>query len=142
MVNTVLDSITTTLYTTFGDSYHYYVEDTEQASKLPCFTIDVLNPLSRSVNKKDYYRTIPCVIHYFTNNKTTTTKECYSIGEKVLDCLEYINIGERIVRGEDMSYTMVDDVLQIFITYHFWTEKNTVIETDMETLDHPETKLT
>lgn len=134
MVNVVLDSISKALYTTFGTSYYYYVENIEQNANLPCFTIDVLNPLSRSVNRKDYYRTIPCVIHYFTNNKNTTVKECYSIGEQILECLEYLNIDGQLVRGEDMSYTMVDDVLQVFITYGFWTEKIQTPETKVEEL--------
>ena len=123
MVNTVLNSISKALYTTFGNTYHYYVEDIEQKAKLPCFTIGVLNPLNRSVNRKDYHRTVPCVIHFFTNDKNTTIKTCYSIGEQALECLEYLEIGGRLVRAEDMSYTMVDDVLQVFLTYRFWTEK-------------------
>lgn len=123
MVNLVLDSISKALYTAFGNSYHYYVEEIEQNIKLPCFTLKVLNPLSRSVNHKDYYRTVPCVIHYFTADKITSNKDCYSIGEQVLECLEYLNIDGNLVRAEDMSYTMVDDVLQIFLTYRFWTEK-------------------
>lgn len=123
MVNTVLISISKALYDTFGDNYHYYMENIEQGVKQPCFTIDVLNPLNRSVNRKDYYRTIPCVIHYFTDNKSTSKAECYNIGEQALECLEYLNIGGRLVRAEDMSYTMVEDVLQIFLTYRFWTEK-------------------
>ena len=123
MVNLVLNSISKALYTTFGGSYHYYVEGVEQNSKLPCFTIKVLNPLSRSTNRKDYHRTVPCVIQHFTNDKINPNKTCYSIGEQVLECLEYLSIDGQLVRADDMSYTMVDDVLQIFLTYRFWTEK-------------------
>ena len=132
VVNTVLDSISKALYTTFGKDYYYYVEDVEQKAKLPCFTIGVLNPLNRSINSTDYYRTVPCVIHYFTNNNNTTFKECYSVGEQVLECLEYLKIGNLTIRGEDMSYTMVDDVLQVFITYRFWTKKVQTPETKLE----------
>lgn len=103
------------------------MEDVEQKAKLPCFTIGVINPISRSVNSTDYYRTMPCVIRYFTSNKNTTKNECYSIGERTLESLEYLNIGERLVRGENMSFTMVDDVLQIFITYRFWTTNNSSV---------------
>lgn len=137
MVNETLNSISKALYTTFGNTYHYYVEDIEQNAKLPCFTIGVLNPLNRSVNRKDYYRTVPCVIHYFSNDKQLHIADCYSIGEQVLECLEYLEIGGRTVRAEDMSYTMVDDVLQVFLTYRFWTEKAET-NTSMEDLDYPE----
>lgn len=137
MVNTVLDSISKALYATFGNAYRYYVEDIEQNVKLPCFTLGVLNPLSRSVNRKDYYRTVPCVIHFFTNDKANLTKTCYSIGEQTLECLEYLNIDGHLVRAEDMSYTIVDDVLQIFLTYRFWTEKTETFDT-MEGLEYIE----
>jgi hypothetical protein len=123
VVNSVLNSISKALYTEFGDTHHYYVEDVEQNSQLPCFTIDVLNPLSRSVNHKDYYRTVPIVIHYFTDNKTSTRKHSLGVGEQVLECLEYLEIDGHLVRAEGMSYHFVDDVLQVFLTYRFWTEK-------------------
>lgn len=137
MVNTVLNSISKALYTTFGNTYRYYVEDIEQNVKLPCFTLGVLNPLCRSINRKDYYRTVPCVIHFFTNDKANLTKTCYSIGEQTLECLEYLDIDGHLVRAEDMSYTLVDDVLQIFLTYRFWTEKTENL-TPMEDLEYVE----
>lgn len=123
MVNSVLNSISKALYTEFGETYHYYVEDVEQNTQLPCFTIDVLNPLSRSVNRKDYHRTVPVVIHYFTNDKTSTRKNSLQVGERVLECLEYLEIDKLLIRAEGMSYHFVDDVLQVFLTYRFWTEK-------------------
>lgn len=123
MVNSVLDSISKALYAEFGDTHHYYVEDIEQKTKVPCFTIDVLNPLSRSVNRKDYYRTVPVVIHYFTDDKTSTRKHSLQVGERVLECLEYLEIGNLLIRAEGMSYHFTEDVLQVFLTYRFWTEK-------------------
>lgn len=123
MVNTVLDSISKTLHSRFGDDYYYYVEGVEQKVKTPCFTMRVNNPSCRSVNHKDYYRTMPCIIHFFSDNKVDTVKDCGRVGEDILDCLEYLKIGDRLVRAENMRYQMVGDVLQVFLTYHFWTEK-------------------
>lgn len=123
MVNSVLNSISKALYATFGNTHHYYVEDVEQNAVFPCFTLNALNPLVRSVNRKDYYRTVPCVIHYFSDDKTNTRKHSLDVGEKVLECLEYLNIDGHLVRAENMSYNFVGDVLQVFLTYHFWTEK-------------------
>ena len=140
MVNNVLNSISKALYGTFGDTHHYYVEDIEQKAKLPCFTIGVLNPQIRSVNRKDYYWTVPCIIHHFsedtTNEISDTIKKSYAIGDKVIDSLEYLNIGGRTVRAENMSYTMAGrDALQIFITYRFWTEKPETLD-NMEDLEN------
>ena len=123
MVNQVLNEITKSLHGRFGDDCRYYVEAIEQNVKTPCFTVGVLNPISRSVNSKDYYRTVPCVLHYYSNDRTNTLNDCYAIGEAVLDALEYLTVGGRTIRAENMSYMMVDDVLEIFLTYRFWTEK-------------------
>lgn len=123
MVNAALDSISEALHAKFGDTYHYYVEDVEQGTKTPCFSIDALNPTFRSTNRKDYYWTVPIVIHFFTNDKVSTNKTCFGVGQQVLECLEYLTVQGRLLRGKDMSFTMVDDVLQIFITYNFWTEE-------------------
>ena len=123
MVNAVLDSITVALYDVFGENYHYYVEDVEQNLQLPCFTVDVLNPLNRSRNSYLYDRTVPCVVHCFTANKITTKHELYATGEDVMAAIEYITVEGRTLRAEDMSYQLVENnVLQIFATYRFWTE--------------------
>ena len=69
---------------------------------------------------------MPVVIHYFSSANTTTPKhESYAVGEDILEALEYIVIDNRIIRGEDMELTMADDVLQVFVTYKFWTENKT-----------------
>lgn len=136
MINTVLNSITRTLHATFGDSYHYYVEDIEQNLETPCFIIQVLNPMNRSVNKKDYYRTVPCVLHYFSDKPHNMKKDSFVMAERVLESIEYIEIDGQLVRGEDMEYTINDDVLQIFITYSFWTERvEEVMDDTMGVLD-------
>ena len=134
MVKTILDSISKALYSKFGSTYHYYVEDMEQGTTKPCFNIGALTPMFRSTNYKDYYWTMPIVIHFFTNDKVDTNKTCLDMGQQVLDCLEYLETDTLVLRGRDMSFTMVDDVLQVFITYNFWTEKPETIPT-MENID-------
>lgn len=143
MVNQVVNSISTALHAKFGDSHRYYVENIEQNIVEPCFTIGVLNPLVRSVNSIDYYRTVPCVLHYFSDNNKDTIVDCWSVGEEVLECLEYLPIDGELVRAEDMSYTMVDEVLQVFLTYRFWTKRVVEEETKMsdvvvENTSHPQ----
>lgn len=124
MINSVLDGLTTALYEQFGSQYYYYVEDVKQNLMLPCFTVDVLNPLNRSRNSYMYDRTVPCVIHCFTDNTVTTKHELYATGELVCDAVEYITVEDRLIRGKDMSVQLADNnVLQVFVTYRFWTEK-------------------
>ena len=132
MVNSILDAVTTQLGKTFGTSYHYYVENVEQKLTTPCFTVDVLLPTMRSKSPKLYDRTMPLVVHYFSDSKSDLKKDCYNMAERTLECLEYIPYENSILRGEDISWQMVDDVLQIFITYKFTTVMSKETEDNME----------
>ena len=75
MVNSFLDAVTTQLGKTFGTGYHYYVENVKQNLTLPAFTIDVLMPLERSRSPRLYDRTMPLVIHYFSDNKQNLKRD-------------------------------------------------------------------
>ena len=121
MVNALLNAVTKQLGTHFGNKYRYYVEDVEQNLTKPCFTVDTLIPIQRSKSPILYDRTIPIVVHYFSDSKTNLKQDCYSIGEQLVECLEYLPFKDTILRGQDISYQIVDDVLQAFITYKFTT---------------------
>ena len=132
MVNSILDAVTTQLGKTFCTFYHYYVENVEQKLTTPCFTVDVLLPTMRSKSPKLYDRTMPLVVHYFSDSKSNLKKDCYNMAERTLECLEYIPYENSILRGEDISWQLVDDVLQIFITYKFTTVMSKETEDNME----------
>ena len=123
MVNKILNSVTVQLHSTFGDSYKYYVENVEQNLTKPCFTIDTIIPLQRSKSPVLYDRTMPMVIHYFSEDKKDTKTDCYAKAEQIVECLEYLPFQNTILRGENISWQIVDEVLQVFITYRFTTAK-------------------
>jgi hypothetical protein len=53
-----------------------------------------------------------------------------------------LEIENQLVRAEGMSYHFVDDVLQVFLTYRFWTEKPENIPS-MDDMDiHSSSKVT
>jgi len=128
MVNLVLDAITKQLGKTFGKSHHYYVEDVEQNLQKPCFTVNSLTPLQRSKSPVLYDRTMPVVIHWFSDSKKDIKKNCYAMGERVVECLEYLPFETTTLRGENISWQIVDDVLQVFVTYKFTTKVVTEAE--------------
>lgn len=134
MVNEMLKGISTQLYDTFGADYKYYVENVQQKLSKPCFTMEALVPLQRSRSRVMYDRTIPVVVHYFSNEKETTKQDCYNKAEQIVETLEYIPFHGSLLRGENISYQLVDDVLQVFVTYRFITKKLTSNEDTMETL--------
>lgn len=132
MVNKLLNAVTKQLGTTFGDGYHYYVENVEQDLKEPCFTVDMLIPLQRSRSPILYDRTMPIVVHYFGDSKHFNKNDCYAMGERIVEALEYLPFEGGLIRGDDVNYQIVDDILQVFITYKFTTVRVTDTEPAME----------
>ena len=134
MVHKILKAITKQLGTTFGKNYRYYVEDVEQGLVKPCFTVDMLTPLQRSKSPVLYDRTMPIVIHYFSDSETNLKNDCYDMSEKIVECLEYLPFEDTKLRGENISWQIVDDVLQVFVTYKFTTQRVTEPVSKMELL--------
>lgn len=140
MINKLLNSVTKKLGTTFGSKYNYYVEDVKQGLKKPCFTVDVIVPLQRSKSPVLYDRTMPLVVHYFSDSKNLKN-DCYLMGEQIVECLEYLPFENNLIRGENISWQLVDDVLQVFITYKFTTVKDNPIDESMDALDESVTHI-
>ena len=135
MVNEFLSAVTKQLGTTFGTKYCYYVENVEQGLTKPCFTVDMLLPLQRSKSPILYDRTMPIVVHYFSDSVNEIKKDCYGMAEQIVECLEYLPFKNTLIRGEDISWQIVDDVLQIFVTYKFTTQKVVEVEDAVETIE-------
>lgn len=134
MVNEMLKGISNQLYDVFGTDYKYYVENVEQKLTKPCFTIDSVIPLQRSRSRVLYDRTIPVVVHYFTGEKEITKKDCYEKAELIVEALEFVPFHGSLLRGENISWQIIDDVLQVFVTYRFITRKVTSNEDNMDTM--------
>ena len=137
MINSLLDAVTKQLGSTFGTGYRYYVENVQQNLTKPCFTVDLLVPLQRSKSPVLYDRTMPIVVHYFSDSKTDLKHNSYEISERAIECLEYLPFNNTLLRGEDISCQLVDDVLQIFVTYKFTTSNVVNPATRMDTLEYP-----
>lgn len=126
MVNTILDAATVALHNTFGDSYTYYREEVEQNADKPYFRVDALTSLSRSTRSVNRYnRTIPLIIHYFTDKENTVDarRDCYNVAEKLNYALEYLHVNDCLIMGTDISWEITEGVLQFYITYKFDVEK-------------------
>ena len=120
MVNDLLNAITVRLHSTFGDKYKYYLEDVQQGLSKPCFTIDTISSRKRSTSPVLYDRTVPMVVYYFHDNKTEMKKASYAIAEQVSECLEYLPMLGKLLRGYDIRWEMVEeDVIAIYVTYKF-----------------------
>lgn len=129
MVNKTINAVIAALHNTFGDDYSYLKENNEQRLPTPCFLVSLLRPTSRGSLWRTYNRVMPIVINYFPKSDVRPKNECYDIGERALEAVEVIEIEGVKVSGTDLEIQLVDDnVLQIFVTYDFWTQ--TVREPD------------
>ena len=112
------------------------MEDVEQGLRKPCFTANVLIPILRSKSPFLYDRTMPIIIHYFSDSKTDIKKDCYEKGEQIVECLEYLPFEGGLIRGEDISWQITEGVLQVFITYKVTTRLITEPEETLETFEN------
>ena len=123
MVNKTINAVIAALHNTFGDDYSYLKENNEQGLPTPCFLVSLLRPTSRGSLWRTYSRVMPIVINYFPKSDVRPKNECYDIGERALEAVEVIEIEGVKVSGTDLEIQLVDDnVLQIFVTYDFWTQ--------------------
>lgn len=142
MVNKLLNAVTKQLGTTFGNSYKYYIEDVKQNMTKPCFTIGMLETLQRARNATQYDRTFPLVVHYFNDKDETLKKDSYNMAERLTECLEYLPFEGTFLLGKNISYHLVEGVLQLFITYEFRTQKSGIPTIKMEEISSENIKHT
>jgi hypothetical protein len=134
MVNDLIDGISVKLNQVFGNGYKIYSEEVKQGLKEPCFLIVSLNPSSTQVIGNRYFRQTPFDIHYFPavigNNE-----EINGVASRLFDALEYITLlNNDLVRGTEMHYEKVDNVLHFFVQYNLHIRKVVTPEDNMETL--------
>lgn len=110
-----------------------YKEQIVQGFKKPCFFVWVMDVSQEKLMRNNYERVYQMNVRYHPEEKDTKTYETLSdIGNKLLEYLtqievpiflgRYDNEGEPIedmkpIRGSQMSFKIVDDVLQVFVTY-------------------------
>lgn len=134
MINSVIYGISAALDAEFGSSYRIYMEEVKQDLEEPCFFISCINPSKRLFRGKCYFRQNLFCIQYFPETEKVR-QECNEVMERLYDCLEYIFLPdkEKPVRGTQMNGEIIDNVLNFFVDYNFFTYK-TEQEEGMETM--------
>lgn len=137
MVNAVIKGISIELGREFGNNYKVHTESIEQGLKEPCFFITCVNPAQRHMygfgHVKRYSKEMQFCIQYFPSNKKALNDECNDVTERLFQCLEYITPykADMPVHGTNMRAEVVDDVLNFFVNYDFYTYHITEAEETM-----------
>ena len=135
MINAVIYGISTALNTEFGSSYKIYMEEVKQDLKESCFFILCSNSARKLFAGKRYLNQNIFCIQYFPETENVY-QECNQIMERLYDCLEYIFLSaeEKTLRGTQMNGKIVENVLNFFVNYDFFTYKTGEEET-MEAIE-------
>ena len=136
MLNKITRGIIAKIYTELGDKadkYKYYEDGINQNFQTPCFYPHILNPRLTKRAGGGYEYSIPYVVHYFPEDPKNS-REKNEIGDFLLRSLDTISIevgklgvvgeyvGEQIVRGTDIYFTVEEDRVLCRVTYHLLTQ--------------------
>lgn len=133
MMNKIIDAITVSINSEFGDGYEIYTESLEQGLQEPCFSVFCLNPTNELFLNKRYFRTNQFCIQYFPSSEEKNA-ECNTVLERLYDSLELIEVDGDLTRGTRMKSELVDGVLNFFVNYDMFVYK-VEEQTSMEDLE-------
>lgn len=129
------EGITKALYDAF--KVPVYLEWKENKMKFPCFLVSVTDSNHDLHVGKLYDRKLDYTVKYFLNAESIPVdyrKDLLQIGEQLYDVLEYVKVGDRITRGENMSYRESDGILHFDVTYEMLLYKESKRVPAMERL--------
>lgn len=130
MFSKIIDGITSNLNIYYG--YDVSSEELDQDFNEPCFFIQLLDTHKSYKLSTRHARGYNFNIRH--HNSLDGLDNLNSIGDELLSVLEYIPVGDNIVRGSDMRYEIQDNVLHFFITYNCELEKEKDKSNKMESL--------
>lgn len=124
MINSVIYGISTALNTEFGSGYKIYMEQVKQDLRESCFFISCINSSRKLFAGKRYLNQNMFCVQYFPQTENVY-QECNQIMERLYDCLEYIFLSaeEKTLRGTQMNGKIVENILNFFVNYDFFTYK-------------------
>ena len=126
MIDQIIKAISLALNGAFGDGYKIYTEGTEQDMENPCFFIICKTPRLRLYLGRRYFRSNIFCIQYIPSTEDIRA-ECNEVTERLFECLEYIRVDGRLIRGTKMEPEVKDGILYFFLNYDFFVyrEKKT-----------------
>lgn len=114
MLNKLITAISTALYAEFG--YENYIEEIRQDLNKPCFFISAVNSTVKRFVGKRYFRSNQFCIQYFPG-QGEIQPECNETAERMVWCLEHIQMDGKPIQGTKMKHEIVDGILNFFINY-------------------------
>ena len=133
MENQIITGISQKLFETFGATYTIYTENVEQYLRPPCFYIELVQSSLQQIISRRYKSDNLFDIHFFTD-QSEPKSDFRRVADILYDALEYISVENDLMRGLNMHYEIVDDVLHFLVNYNFVSKKEAQTADKMETL--------
>lgn len=117
MINAIIEAISISLHSEFGDRYTIYANEVKQGLKEPCFFVSCINPTSRLFFDKRYFQENAFCIQYFPADANREKEECNEVTERLFLCLEWLTVAGDLVMGTKMRSETADGILSFFVNY-------------------------
>lgn len=113
-----------------------YVDFKKQKAKFPCWYVECEDIDHEQKLNTRYFREGKYTVSFFMseNGEITNSRALHDWAEKLFWALEYIDVNGSKIRGTDMKYEIVDDVLEFTVHYNHFIER--IVHRDlMQSLD-------
>lgn len=99
-------------------------EEIKQNLNPPCFFVKLLEPAHTQELGRRYMRYHYFDVHYFADGRKNA--DMYAMAEQLTAVLQQIIVAGRPVRGINMRFQVIDEVLHFFVDYNFrvWAPAN------------------
>lgn len=112
--NDVISIISYTISSNIPDIEDIYKEEVPQGMSTPSFFIYLINTEQDKLLNNRYKRLFKVAIKYFTDKKDEINQDMYSVADKLTEILEQMEYDNKIIKGRNMDYKIIDDVLHFY----------------------------
>lgn len=117
----ILNGLTNALFSafseTFGDDLEIYTESVPQGFVTPCFSIATIRSDQEKRLHWQYDRHYVFDVMFFPVDGTDQNEQMRNVADRLELAIEYIDVGDDVVRGHNMHSEMVDQVLHFRVSY-------------------------
>lgn len=124
MINSIFESVSTSLHAEFGDSFTIYTESLEQGFERPCFFVRCVGGTNQLTHGNRYFRENQFCIRYVPKSREQADRECNAAAERLLCCLEQILVSGDAVRGTKMKWETAGGELNFYVNYDLYVYRN------------------
>ena len=116
MGNDIVDGIAVRLGQLFPQ-IEVHRDEIAQGFDAPCFFIKTLRTVQTAKLDNRYFRRYSLDVHYFPQMNGSAMTDVQEVAAALIMGLEYILVGDSLVRAERTEYEVHDDVLHFMVDY-------------------------